>query len=332
MFVSECLVMMFCAAASDADIAAAAKARRLQADDVALTIHIKSTRYRITGELVLEYDEMLYLKGGLVRLESRQPLMHTHRPGKYVRKLQIDIANESEWRDFWPEGIDTSDRPSGIIGPKEELTAMKTAKMIPLALHFRGDVGYLNIYKIGDLPKTGTLRDIEGHSCRSYECSYRDGMIHQFWFDLQSGVLRKFENHINQVLRCDLSVHYESREGLPEVPVRWTMVSFDDRGKAEFKEEIELTKIASPAGNPNSLFVLDFPPGTEVSDTINHEDYRLSQSGEKEFLHEAVPKPEPIPHSALEVFWIAATMIAIILGYVVQRFWRGRKRIDQPAE
>ena len=308
-------------------LAAAAKTRHAQFSDVSLTIHFVSTDYsyrKTPPETVIEYDDRLFLKGELLRHECRLPIAHGSGPKRrFFTKLQIGVMNEAGTTSLFPEGIGTDSTPSGITRPGRDLDTLASLGVLPVVVYFRGDDYPLTKRFFESLEPGATGVLIDGVLCDEFHYRH-DIYSKKYWFDSQSGTVKKYESRRNDRLISQLDIQYEVRKPYGLIPKTWTYKHFDSQDRVEWNTVASITDFTDPAGNNPSQFQITFPVGALVSDENKRQEYRIAADGS----HERIIQPAQA--KAMRVPWMlvwagaAALLFVLTLLMTVLRFRRRR--------
>ena len=215
---------------------------------------------------------------------------------------------------------------------------IRSYRLTPLTMAFRGHSRHMTPYMIEELRPTGVELPIRGRPCREYTLEPSPGHVLSFWLDTARDFnVVRLRNQENGKLREQLDVEYKEHPACGWVPQSWTRNAFAPSGEVRRSTRVDVMELHVNEPQEADLFEIRFPAGVMVGDQRDSKDYVIQPDGS---MREISPSGELLPTTKDQpgtpwyqrhrwlLLSVAASAVLLLATILV---WRIRQRRQLPA-
>jgi hypothetical protein len=278
--------------------------------------------------MTVESVNRLVLDGLKVRYEENHPIVRRHN-ATLVERHSIHVFNGSLVKILFPKGLSgEADHPAGHIIAEPHLGGAKFQALVPLTMAVRGFHPLHRPSPFNGMKPSGGSLMIDGGQCEEWVIKYPEGSGVSFWLNPeQDYVVRRIRSQSKNQLTDQTEIHYR-RETVGWVPDSWVQTAYAPDGSVRVTTRMDILDLRLNDPQPDELFDVSFPPGTEVHDNRENKHYLVEPDGslrEVDPWGAALPRPaaplkEPwYQRYAASLVGLGLVLMGLLLAYLFRR-------------
>ncbi|HXG09833.1 MAG TPA: hypothetical protein VNK04_08600 [Gemmataceae bacterium] len=251
-------------------------------------------------ETTLESVNRLVLAGTKIRFEENRPSFRLP-DGELIHRSRLSVSNGSRAKGFYPKSFfGNRDHGTGVILKDARQDDVRSYILTPLTMTFRGLDPAISPYPVNMMKPTGLTLPIEGVKYEEYSYKLSDKWTITCWLNPdQDYVIRRIRLLANNSLSEQFDIQYHRDENVGWVPDSWVRNKYAPNGAVLVTSKVNILEMRFNAPQPDELFDIQFPTGSEVIDHRDGKLYKVQPDGTMRELSrdELIPGGAMIPRS-----------------------------------